>query len=79
MHKLMEKQVIKAVTNPALTGTAYPILIMISISHLLNDSIQSLIPSIYPIVKVNYHLNFSQIGLITGPNLFHWLLLWESL
>ena len=65
MHKIMEKQIVQAGTNPALTGTVYPILIMISISHLLNDSIQSLIPSIYPIVKVNYHLNFSQIGLIT--------------
>ncbi len=65
MHKVMEKQIIQANTNPVITGTVYPILIMISISHLLNDSIQSLIPSIYPIVKVNYHLNFSQIGLIT--------------
>ena len=38
---------------------------MISISHLLNDTIQSLIPSIYPLVKTNFHLNFAQIGLIT--------------
>jgi FSR family fosmidomycin resistance protein-like MFS transporter len=38
---------------------------MISISHLLNDTIQSLIPSIYPLVKTNYHLSFAQIGLIT--------------
>ena len=38
---------------------------MISFSHLLNDTIQSLIPAIYPIVKTNFHLNFSQIGLIT--------------
>lgn len=32
---------------------------------MLNDTIQSLIPSIYPLVKTNYHLNFSQVGLIT--------------
>jgi FSR family fosmidomycin resistance protein-like MFS transporter len=38
---------------------------MISFSHLLNDTIQSLIPSIYPIVKNSFHLNFSQVGLIT--------------
>ncbi len=38
---------------------------MISFSHLLNDTIQSLIPAIYPIVKTNFHLDFSQIGLIT--------------
>jgi FSR family fosmidomycin resistance protein-like MFS transporter len=45
--------------------TVYPILIMISISHLLNDTIQSLIPSIYPVVKNSFHLNFTQVGLIT--------------
>jgi FSR family fosmidomycin resistance protein-like MFS transporter len=46
-------------------GTIFSILLTISFSHLLNDTIQSLIPSIYPIVKNSLHLNFSQIGLIT--------------
>jgi FSR family fosmidomycin resistance protein-like MFS transporter len=32
---------------------------------LLNDLIQAIIPSIYPILKEKYHLSFSQIGLIT--------------
>lgn len=45
--------------------TVYTILFAISFSHLLNDTIQSLIPAIYPIIKSNYHLSFSQIGLIT--------------
>jgi FSR family fosmidomycin resistance protein-like MFS transporter len=45
--------------------TIFSILISISISHLLNDTIQSLIPSIYPVVKDSFHLNFSQIGIIT--------------
>ncbi len=45
--------------------TVFPILFAISFSHLLNDTIQSLIPAIYPLVKENYNLNFSQIGLIT--------------
>ena len=45
--------------------TVYSILLMISFSHMLNDTIQSLIPSIYPMVKRSFHLNFSQIGLIT--------------
>jgi FSR family fosmidomycin resistance protein-like MFS transporter len=45
--------------------TVYPILLAISFAHLLNDTIQSLIPSIYPIVKDNYELNFTQIGMIT--------------
>jgi FSR family fosmidomycin resistance protein-like MFS transporter len=46
-------------------GTVFSILITISFSHLLNDTIQSLIPSIYPIVKTSLHLSFSQVGLIT--------------
>ncbi|MCJ0741185.1 MFS transporter [Pedobacter montanisoli] len=48
-----------------LSSTVYPILFALSFSHLLNDTIQSLIPAIYPIVKTSYHLSFSQIGLIT--------------
>ncbi|MGH2646941.1 MAG: MFS transporter, partial [Ginsengibacter sp.] len=43
----------------------FPILLSISFSHLLNDSIQSLIPSIYPIVKKSFSLDFAQVGLIT--------------
>ncbi len=45
--------------------TIFPILLLISFSHLLNDTIQSLIPSLYPIVKENFHLSFAQIGYIT--------------
>ena len=46
-------------------STAVQILISISIAHLLNDVIQSLVPSIYPILKTSYDLSFTQIGLIT--------------
>jgi MFS transporter, FSR family, fosmidomycin resistance protein len=61
----MEKQ-ISALRSPiTITNTVYPILLMISFSHMLNDTIQSLIPSIYPLVKRNFRLTFSQIGLIT--------------
>jgi FSR family fosmidomycin resistance protein-like MFS transporter len=42
-----------------------PVLLAISVCHLLNDTIQSLIPAMYPIVKTSFHLNFTQIGLIT--------------
>jgi FSR family fosmidomycin resistance protein-like MFS transporter len=45
--------------------TIFSILLSISFSHLLNDTIQSLIPSIYPVVKNSFNLNFSQIGIIT--------------
>lgn len=45
--------------------TIFSILFAISFSHLLNDTIQSIIPAIYPIVKESLNLNFAQIGLIT--------------
>ena len=61
----MEKQVSALRSPVTITNTVYPILLMISFSHMLNDTIQSLIPSIYPLVKRNFRLTFSQIGLIT--------------
>jgi len=45
--------------------TIVGILFAISISHLLNDTLQSIIPSVYPLLKQSFHLNFTQIGLIT--------------
>ena len=45
--------------------TAYSILIAISVSHCLNDTLQSLIPSIYPMLRDNFALSYAQIGLIT--------------
>ncbi|MEO6875648.1 MAG: MFS transporter [Opitutaceae bacterium] len=45
--------------------TVLKILLAMSVSHLLNDTIQSLLPAIYPLLKDNYHLTFTQIGLIT--------------
>lgn len=45
--------------------TAFSVLIALSFTHLLNDTIQSLIPAIYPLVKDSLHLSFSQVGLIT--------------
>jgi len=51
--------------NDLAQKTVYTILFSISFAHLLNDLIQAIIPSIYPILKQNYNLSFSQIGLIT--------------
>jgi FSR family fosmidomycin resistance protein-like MFS transporter len=45
--------------------TAIPILAMLSVCHLLNDMIQSLLPAIYPLLKQSYALDFAQVGLIT--------------
>jgi FSR family fosmidomycin resistance protein-like MFS transporter len=54
-----------AKANAAVTGPAYLVLGSISFSHFLNDTMQSLIPSVYPILKDNYALSFAQIGMIT--------------
>jgi MFS transporter, FSR family, fosmidomycin resistance protein len=62
----MNKGAVAATTANETTNKAtFSILVALSISHLLNDTMQSLIPSIYPMVKDNYQLTFSQIGLIT--------------
>jgi len=55
---------------PPSPGPAYAVIGAISVSHFLNDLMQSLIPSIYPILKDNYALDFSQIGLITLAFMF---------
>jgi MFS transporter, FSR family, fosmidomycin resistance protein len=51
--------------SEAAEKTVMSILLAISFSHLLNDTIQSLISAIYPVVKESFHLSFAQIGLIT--------------
>lgn len=45
--------------------TAFPILISLSVCHLLNDMMQSLLPALYPLLKSSFALDFGQIGLIT--------------
>jgi MFS transporter, FSR family, fosmidomycin resistance protein len=54
-----------AARTAAVAGPAYIVLGGISFSHFLNDTMQSLIPSVYPIFKESYALDFAQIGLIT--------------
>src|SRR5206468_9043046 len=49
----------------AIAGPAYVVLAGISFSHFLNDTMQSLIASVYPILKDAYALDYTQIGLIT--------------
>lgn len=45
--------------------TVFSILFTISFTHLLNDMVQAVIPSVYPVMKAKFNLTFSQIGLIT--------------
>ncbi|MFD2967556.1 MFS transporter [Sphingobacterium bambusae] len=51
--------------EPIIRNTVYSILFAISFGHLLNDLMQSVIPSVYPMLKENFNLSFTQIGLIT--------------
>jgi MFS transporter, FSR family, fosmidomycin resistance protein len=60
--------VTKQTINPASTTeekTMFRVLAAVSFCHVLNDMMQSLLPSIYPILKTSFHLNFTQIGFIT--------------
>lgn len=64
----LAKPLAAASTEPAAVDQnkiVYSILFMIAFSHFLNDLVQSIIPSLYPIVKEEFSLSFSQIGMIT--------------
>ena len=54
-----------AAGNAGAPRTAYTVLAAVSVSHLLNDTIQSLLPAIYPILKASFGLSFAQVGLMT--------------
>jgi FSR family fosmidomycin resistance protein-like MFS transporter len=61
----VEVETSRPAAGPTPEGTLLRVLAAVSFCHLINDMIQSLLPSIYPILKTSFHLNFSQIGLIT--------------
>jgi MFS transporter, FSR family, fosmidomycin resistance protein len=49
----------------AAEGAVFSIVLALGFSHFLNDTIQSLVPALYPMLKQSYGLSFAQIGLIT--------------
>lgn len=55
---------VAATTSPA-ERTAFTIIFAASFCHMLNDIMQSLLTSLYPLIKQNYALDFMQIGLLT--------------
>ena len=59
----------KQLTAPILIGTAeggaFAIVGALAVSHMLNDTIQSLLPALYPMLKQNLGLSFGEVGLIT--------------
>jgi FSR family fosmidomycin resistance protein-like MFS transporter len=52
-------------THSSAESTAMTVLVALSASHLINDTVQALIPSIYPLLKDSFQLTFTQIGFIT--------------
>jgi FSR family fosmidomycin resistance protein-like MFS transporter len=62
---VVEDVATSAATSAVVAGPAYVVLAGISFSHFLNDTMQSLIASVYPILKESYSLDYTQIGLIT--------------
>jgi FSR family fosmidomycin resistance protein-like MFS transporter len=52
----------------ASTRTSFRILLALSVCHLLNDLLQALLPALYPILKQQFDLSFTQIGLLTLTN-----------
>jgi FSR family fosmidomycin resistance protein-like MFS transporter len=54
--------------KPEGTGTAFPVLVALTGSHLINDLLQSLLPALYPMMKGTFALDFWQIGMITMTN-----------
>ncbi len=56
-----------SVTSTSFTAekTTFSIIAAASFCHMLNDIMQSLLTSLYPLLKANYALDFVQIGLLT--------------
>src|SRR3954464_3082952 len=50
------------------TSTVFNVLLAVSVGHLLNDLIQSLLPAVYPLLQSEFGLDFWHIGLITLTN-----------
>src|ERR1035438_9818397 len=50
---------------PDATKAVFRVLLAVSVCHLINDMVQSLLPSIYPILKNSFRLDFGQIGLLS--------------
>jgi FSR family fosmidomycin resistance protein-like MFS transporter len=52
-------------SRPLAEGAIFPILVALGFSHLLNDMMQSLLAALYPMLKAEFRLDFTEIGLIT--------------
>ena len=50
--------------------TIFKVLLAISFCHLLNDTVQSLLPGIYPVLRDSFHLSYGQVGIIAFTSTF---------
>jgi len=65
---LAEEESSRFCTPTATHNTVLAILFALSFSHLVNDTLQSLLPAIYPLLHAEFRLSFTQVGLITLTN-----------
>ncbi|AZE67442.1 MFS transporter, FSR family, fosmidomycin resistance protein [Pseudomonas synxantha] len=54
-----------ATTTPQISPLVMRVLGACALAHMINDLIQAVLPSVYPMLKANYGLSFTQVGLIT--------------
>lgn len=52
----------------ALVVTNFSVILSLSFCHLLNDTMQSLVPALYPILKASYGLSFARWGSSRSPS-----------
>ena len=64
MQKAVSDAADDTMMRPPPAVTMFPVLIALSFCHLLNDMMQSMISALYPMFKTNFHLDYSQIGII---------------
>ncbi|QRY78326.1 MFS transporter [Pseudomonas sp. PDNC002] len=65
----MSTATVSSLATPSVSSQASPLVMRVicacALAHLINDLIQAVLPSIYPVLKANYGLSFTQVGLIT--------------
>lgn len=60
----MKSKTVVERTTPSSSATSMRILFALSLAHLLNDMLQSVVAASYPVIKDNLSLTFGQIGII---------------
>jgi FSR family fosmidomycin resistance protein-like MFS transporter len=65
MNDLSSRPTAPATAAGDATKAAFTVVTALSVCHFLNDTMQSLISAIYPMIKDNYGLSFTQIGMLS--------------